>query len=563
MRFINPTWWRSVAGPSKLLGPIICLSLLTIATAVYLSPTGSSIRPDAANAAGTPAPSSSADASASSSSAETSASTSSTPSSAASSSKAAKPSASKSAAPKPSEKKSGSSGEPYHYTPPVTVTVSAPAPTPTTVTQTKYAMIHTTTTKVDVVHSTSVETVPAKTKQLYCSDFRYQQDAQAAYVANLSDPWGLDGAPGPYNGDGLACTQLPKDPNRAASIPVAAYIPPAPADKTQLVDPSLDYYGLAEDGLPGDSGLYNSLATTAGKAPSSLEWFDYWSEGYDVTNVKKSWAVGALPIITWMSESDQSSDPNAASYTLQNIVNGTFDSYLYGYASDVVRAGLPVAIRFDQEMNGNWFSWSAGMAANQAGGGAPNYYVQAWRHIWNIFNAVHANDFVIWLWAPSRTDTIQPHVATSGLKYETSLAEDYPGSQYVDWVGVDAYQYKPSDGWTYNATFAQTVAGLKSVAPGKGIYIAETGATETVGATDYAVQKAAWTTDSLTSFAADNAIVGFTWFNNQVNGVHKVDGQVIQTDWQFTTSPQSLAAFKAGIANPKYASGVIPDGTGA
>jgi mannan endo-1,4-beta-mannosidase len=59
-----------------------------------------------------------------------------------------------------------------------------------------------------VVNSEQGATGATKT----CTDFTWQQDAQAAYAANLSDPWGLDGKPGPHNDDGLACTQLPRDP---------------------------------------------------------------------------------------------------------------------------------------------------------------------------------------------------------------------------------------------------------------------------------------------------------------------------------------------------------------
>ncbi len=37
----------------------------------------------------------------------------------------------------------------------------------------------------------------ATTAVAHCYQFKYQQDAQAAYLANLSDPYGLDGAAGP------------------------------------------------------------------------------------------------------------------------------------------------------------------------------------------------------------------------------------------------------------------------------------------------------------------------------------------------------------------------------
>lgn len=50
--------------------------------------------------------------------------------------------------------------------------------------------------------------------------------------------------------------------------------------KAELVDPATKYYGLAEDGLPGSSSLFDSLDTTAGKAPNLVEWFDYWDDSY-------------------------------------------------------------------------------------------------------------------------------------------------------------------------------------------------------------------------------------------------------------------------------------------
>jgi hypothetical protein len=393
---------------------------------------------------------------------------------------------------------------------------------------------------------------------LHCSDFRWQQDAQAGYVKNLSDPDGLDGAPGPHNGDGLACLQLPVDPSRAASTPADPYVPPSPADKPALVKPAAKYFGVAEDGLPGDEPLFDKIATTAGKAPSSMEWFSYWDSGYDATKVQDSWAHGALPVITWLSVPDKSNAPDADKYTLANIAAGKFDSYLLKYAGSVLHTGLPVAIRLDHEMNGNWYPWSAGMPANQEKNGEPNLYVQAWQHVWNVFDSVGANSDVIWLWAPVRVDTIKPHSTKSGSKYETSLQEDYPGDKYVDWVGMSAYQYKPTDGWSYQTTFGKTLDALADVTT-KPVFVAETAATQAVGDTDYGAEKAAWTQATLAGLLADPQVVGFAWFNNTVNDVHKVDGESIQTDWQFSSSAPALAAFRAGIADAGYASGIMPD----
>src|SRR5215208_6391525 len=44
-----------------------------------------------------------------------------------------------------------------------------------------------------------------------CADFSYQEDAQAVYDQDTSDPYGLDGPPGEsYAGEpGVACEELP------------------------------------------------------------------------------------------------------------------------------------------------------------------------------------------------------------------------------------------------------------------------------------------------------------------------------------------------------------------
>ena len=93
-----------------------------------------------------------------------------------------------------------------------------------------------------------------------CSDFHWQQDAQAAYVADLNDPAGLDGPPGPMNDDGLACSLLPVDLNRPPSTPAGAR-PPAPPKPeglpetptlAQALAPTDTYFGVSTPQAPYD-----------------------------------------------------------------------------------------------------------------------------------------------------------------------------------------------------------------------------------------------------------------------------------------------------------------------
>ncbi|RLV49832.1 hypothetical protein D9V37_08060 [Nocardioides mangrovicus] len=380
-------------------------------------------------------------------------------------------------------------------------------------------------------------------KKISCSSFTYQQDAQAVYVQNLSDPYGLDGKVGPYDGDGLACSALPDDPSRAASTPVGAYVPPTPsaAAKAALVNPSQDYFGYSQNGLPGDSAMFTSLAKQAGKAPSSVGWFQNFDTAYRGDLVTKAWKAGALPVITLMPTGADSTK----SYSLTSILNGSWDSYLTRYAGDVVRTNLPVTIRFAHEMNSTSYPWAAGMTSYN---NTPAKYVAAWRHVWSIFQSVGANDDVIWLWSPSRVDNLVPS-STNGI---SSIADDYPGDAYVDWVGASVYLRRASVGASYAASFGQTVNQLEALTD-KPIFFAETAAIQTDNGADQTALKAAWTANVLSTFAADSRIVGFLWFNN----VATAEG--VTNDWRVSSSADALAAFSAGVAAEAFAAGVDPD----
>jgi hypothetical protein len=52
-----------------------------------------------------------------------------------------------------------------------------------------------------------------------CADFQYQEDAQAVYDQDTSDPYGLDGPPGEaYEGtQGVACEDLPHNSQVSSS----------------------------------------------------------------------------------------------------------------------------------------------------------------------------------------------------------------------------------------------------------------------------------------------------------------------------------------------------------
>jgi len=397
-----------------------------------------------------------------------------------------------------------------------------------------------------------------------CWSFTYQQDAQAYYVAHPQDELGLDGAKGPRNGDGIACAHLPVDPKRPSSVPFWPYEPVVPT-KAELLAPAGRFFGVAEDGIPGDGRLMDKLATQVGKAPSMIEWFSTWDEAYTSRKVDQSWARGAVPVITWMPAHKGNRVPEDTSQ--DNILAGTWDDYLHTYAKAVARHGKPVVMRFAHEQNGNWYPWSAGGNRAFYNGtrgepyeNTPEKFVAMWRHVWQIFEDEGANEFAIWAWTPVRPEGINPNTTdisktSFGL---TKMEDSYPGGRYVDWVGVSAYAYQPGT-WSYAATFEKSFIRLRARAPGKPILVAETGASENSGSVSNRERKAAWIADTLAGFANEKSLVGFVWFNNTVVDVHTVDGVRVTTDNKWDTSVQSLAAFTAGIADPVWLTGTAPD----
>lgn len=409
----------------------------------------------------------------------------------------------------------------------VTRTVPAPAPSATP----------------PAPSSPSTTAPPAKTK---CWQFTWQQDAQAVYVANLSDPYGLDGKPGPYDGDGLACSDLPVDPNRSPSTPVGQYVAPKASAQTKaaIVGSTTKYFGFTQDGLPGDTSMFDTVEAAAGKAPSSVGWYQSFDDTYRGDLVTNAWSRGAMPVVTWMPTDNGTSGNH---YSLSTIISGANDDYLRKFAGDVVRTNLQVGIRFGHEMNGGWYPWSAGRADFN---NSPDKFKQAWIHVWQVFQSVGANDNVVWIWSPSRVDNLRPS-ATNGI---TAMADDYPGDQYVDWVGASVYLRKATTGSTYDASFAKTVAALKATTT-KPIFFSEVGAIETDGTTDEASLKADFIHNTLSAFAADPRIVGFLWNNNVATQV--VDGLEVTNDWRFVSNPAAQKAFSTDIASDAFRTGMV------
>jgi Glycosyl hydrolase family 26/Bacterial Ig domain len=234
---------------------------------------------------------------------------------------------------------------------------------------------------------------------------------------------------------------------------------------------------------------------------------------------------GAIPFFSWASSMLPAST-NQPNFQLSDVIEGKFDSYIRSWATAAKAYGHPFYLRFNWEMNGGWFQWSQGVNGNKAG-----EYVAAWRHVHDIFTSVGATN-VSWVWCPN----VDPE---SKLQ---NLASLYPGDEYVDWTGLDGYNWgtdpeKPDKWRTFNSLFTGTYKTItEKIAPSKPMIIGE------VGSTEYGGSKATWITEMLSELPTKfPKIRGFLWFEKGEEG-----------DWPIESSTSSAKAFAAGIKSPVY-----------
>jgi beta-mannanase len=151
-------------------------------------------------------------------------------------------------------------------------------------------------------------------------------------------------------------------------------------------------------------------------------------------------------------------------------------------------------------------------------------YVDAYRHIHDLFVAAGATN-VVWAWCPNVTDSDGTNAAT--LSY-------YPGDDYVDWTGVDGYNWGGGEWQSFHDVFKDIyplLAGKK-----KPILIGEMASSETTG------NKAAWINAMIPSLKNDYPLIkGVIWFD-----VNK------ERDWRISSSAATESAFRALAGDPFF-----------
>lgn len=269
-------------------------------------------------------------------------------------------------------------------------------------------------------------------------------------------------------------------------------------------------------GQPWDPSSLNAVTSLLGRPPNLFLTYEGWDRAFHASDMREIAQRGAAHVLTWVP----------TGYTLKSIVAGSHDTYIRAWASGAAAWGGRIYLRPMHEMNGNWYSWGQGVNGN-----TPADFIAAWRHMHDIFVAQGATN-VKWVWSPN-------------VRYGTELplANLYPGSAYVDWLGLDGYNWglDPHLGqpaWqNFEEIFGATYREVTRLAPGKPLMIAEMASTENGG------DKAQWILQTFLSDAPRYpAVRAVIWFN-------QADGP---SNFRIDSSAASLAAFKQVLNSATY-----------
>lgn len=218
--------------------------------------------------------------------------------------------------------------------------------------------------------------------------------------------------------------------------------------------------GAYIEGADTSPGRIDHYAHMVGRKPVIVNIYKDWgSSAFEQGQMSAIWRRGAVPMITW----------EPWGYPLRRIARGHYDHYVRASARAVARWGKPVLIRFAHEANGNWYPWGADTSAHA--------YKTAWRHVVSTFRREGAGN-AQWVWAPYASS-------------QYSFTGRFPGSRWVNWLGLDGFNWGGSRSWeSFRRVFGRSYRVLRRLGPAP-IMIAETGSGESGGS------KASWLRQAL------------------------------------------------------------------
>jgi len=277
----------------------------------------------------------------------------------------------------------------------------------------------------------------------------------------------------------------------------------------------------------------------AGKKPAIIASSSYWGEAsFPKENLELIARHGAIPIIFW-SPWDKPYTQNLGpdKFSLTAILEGKWDAYIDMWANSAKAFGRPFFVSFGNEMNGCWFPWSGSFYGENDTG--PETFKKAWRYVVDRTRARGATN-ISWVFHANNYSAFPDAWC--------QMARFYPGSDYVNWLGLSVYgiQFGDADTWClFRPLLDWPYQEISRLDPDKPIMLAEFG----VGDFPKLGSKPEWFRDALDQIPKYPRIKAAIYWHERWQNE---DGTF--SNLRINSSPASLEAFRKGIASPAWLS---------
>jgi hypothetical protein len=299
-------------------------------------------------------------------------------------------------------------------------------------------------------------------------------------------------------------------------------------------------FGQTEDDVTLD--MIEEFEKLAGKRVAIVASSSFWGElSFPMKNLTIISRHRALPLVFWSPwDRPYKEETGPDRFSLNEILAGAWDSYIDGWAVAARDHGKPILVSWGLEMNGCWFPWS-GCYYNGTIGGAdrsapgPDLYKAAFRYVVDRVRAKGASN-VLW------------GFHTNNFSYPDEvwniLPRYYPGSEYVDWLGLSVYgkQAMDDDWLSFHHVMDNAYGEICKLDPVKPVVIAEWG----VGEFPRSGDKADWFHEAFTAIETEYTRVkaAVYWHERWRNSDESYSNLHVHS------SPESLEAFRQGLASP-------------
>jgi len=158
-------------------------------------------------------------------------------------------------------------------------------------------------------------------------------------------------------------------------------------------------------------------------------WDNLLSDFSTTNHVEKSIEDGRTQFLSWKPVYE-----DGINIAWSSIADGKHDALIKEKAGRVAALDQPVMLVFEHEANSRVGDFEPGPTNRghiTSKAGSPEDFVAAWKHIHGIFADEEVSN-VSWVWIMTR----------SPFKGTADQADQlYPGDDYVDWVGLDPYNF--------------------------------------------------------------------------------------------------------------------------